>query len=216
MRDIGEKRLAQLRHEISALQWPAERIRFIAVEGDSVDSTPQHLAAWSAQDERVSIVTYRTGKPKFGHIISPERFASLAAIFNAGLDTIDLQWSDAVLFTPGDVSLPAGLLTHLARHGADIVAPFNYQRGRFYDLWGFVDENGRQFEPFFQTEAMDIYGTQIIPMKSVGCTVLISAAVLRAGCRYTAEEVDRGLCASARRKGFAIWADPQSTVVHLC
>ena len=51
-------------------------------------------------------------------------------------------------------------------------------------------------------------------MTTVGGTVLIDAAILRGGCRYTETEVDQGLSECARAHGYRLWADTGAHVYH--
>ncbi len=212
LRDAGQL-LPAYRERIKRLVWPRRQLRIVAVEGDSSDDTWDQLQAWAAQDERVTLGKCDLGKPHYGSIVHPERFQVLATVFNAALNLVDLEWSDYVLFLPGDIEYQPELLAQLVVEGLDVLAPFSYQSGYFYDIWGFTAD-GRMFGKFTELDAFLHYGDRPIVMDTVGGTVLLSRAVLAAGCRYTAEEVDRGLCRQARLLGFEISGHPGVQVYH--
>lgn len=203
---------------VGVLDYPPDHLRFVFVEGDSKDATYHHLRHWAEQDERATLTKCDTGKPRYGSIVNAERFQVLAQVFNAGLDAVDYEWSDYVLFLPSDIRYEPDLLKRLIEADKDIMAPFVWiymgdGRTQFYDLWGF-GRNGKNFAPFTQQAAKEIYGNEPIQMDMVGGTVLIKAAVLKLGCRYTEQDVDRGLCWDAQRLGFQVWAHPGISVHH--
>lgn len=200
---------------VTALDYPLELLRVIAVEGDSADNTPHILADWARFHGNVTVLKCDTGTPHYGSVVHPVRFATLAQVFNTALDAVDLEWSDYVLFTPSDVCFGRDVLTRLLAHDKDMIAPFFWgQDGLFYDTWGFVREDA-SFGKFGKRAAMQMFGDGPVAMDTVGGMALIRSEALRAGCRYTAEEVDRGLCKCARSKGFGVWADPSTSIVHL-
>lgn len=209
----SRKSLPRLIEQVSALDYPPEQLRVIAVEGDSTDTTATWLQTWAENDDRVTLLTCNTGKRHYPSIVNAERFAALAQVFNTALDAVDYEWSDYVLFTPSDVLFAPDVLSRLLAHGKDMIAPFFYGDGRFRDTWAF-SRNGQFFGNFPQSKALARYGDAPIEMETVGGMVLIHADVLRAGCRYTAAEVDRGLCKAARANGFGVWADPATYIVH--
>ncbi len=81
----------------------------------------------------MQLVTCNTGKPRYGSVVDAERFKTLATVFNAGLDRVDVDWSDYVLFLPSDIQYEPDLLTRLLAHNKSIIAPFVYLNDRFYD-----------------------------------------------------------------------------------
>lgn len=216
-RDYGVQ-LPDYVQRVQNLLWPAEALRVVCVEGDSTDDTWARLQTWALQDRRVSLVKCDTGKPRYGSVIDPERFAALAQVFNAGLNAADLDWGDFVLVLPSDIAYAPDLLQRLAAHSFDLVAPFVWlPDGRFYDTWAFgrrVDGVVRYYGNFPRGELGRLFGEGPVAMETVGGTLLIRADVLRAGCRYTADEVDRGLCRCAWAHGFKVWADPTTHVDH--
>lgn len=214
MRDsLGELPAFMTRFE--TLAHPPASLRLIVVEGDSVDGTLPALREWADKEKRLTVVVCNTGRPHYGSVIDVDRFLVLAAVFNAGLETVDLAWSDYVLFIPSDVHYEPDILSRLLAHGKDIIAPFFWGPGGdwFYDVWGFV-RDGVQFTNFDRSQ-LHAYGNVPIQMDTIGGVALIHADVLRAGVRYSIQDVDRGLCWAAQAQGFTVWADPTTHVTHL-
>jgi len=143
----------------------------------------------------------------------------LATVFNAGLDNVDLEWSDYVLFIPSDVIYKPDLVSKLVVYDKDLIAPWYWtynEHGiqRFYDTWGFCYQ-GQYFEQARKSWFDERFsGIKELPMDTVGGVIMMKSEVVRAGCRYTTEEVDRGLCKMAREKGFEVWAALDVEVFH--
>jgi len=198
---------------LNALDWPKENVRAIFVEGDSTDDTLLQLQMACVADRRLKQIKCDTGKPHYGSIVHPERFQTLARVFNAGLDAVDLAWSDYVMFMPSDIVYQPDLLQRLTSWRKDLIAPFMWMSGRFYDIWGFVDLQGRNFQPFTPDE-VGRYGDQPFRMAMVGGVILMRYEIVMAGCRYSPADVDHGLCRDAFAHGFSCWADPTTHVEH--
>jgi len=207
-----EGRVEAFADRVDGLAWEWEALRVVAVEGDSADGTRARLEEQACWDPRWRVVRCDTGAPHYGSVVNAERFATLATVYNAGMDAVDLGWSDYVLMLPSDIVYEADMLQRLAddleRPGADLVAPFVFMHNVFYDIWAFSTEDGRGVPAFGRFDLGRRYGRDLVKMQTVGGTLLMRAEVLRAGCRYTAEEVDRGLCRMARALGFGDWAAP--------
>lgn len=198
---------------LSALELAGDRLRFVWVEGDSVDNTYAQLAMRRDADDRITLLKCDCGTPRYGSVVNPERFRTLARVFNTALDAVDLEWTDSVLFLPCDIEFDSDLLQLLSLCNLDIIAPFSYQDGRFYDIWAFRAD-GRNLGPFSELQSFYHFGARPVLLDSVGGTVLINVAVLRAGCRYTSDEVDVGLCKAARAAGFSVYGHPGVQVYH--
>jgi hypothetical protein len=212
-RDAGAAGVAAYRERVERLTLPGGRLVVVAVEGDSVDDTRAALLGWQAAAGWVHVVRCDTGRPRYPSVVNAERFEILAQVFNAGLEAVDCRWSDYVLFLPSDIRYEPALLERLIAADKDIIAPFTWQGGVFfYDIWAF--SRGGQFFTNFGREEAAAFGDEPIEMDTVGGTLLSKIAVLRAGVRYRSEDVDRGFCALAKARGFGIWADPTTHVVH--
>lgn len=196
---------------IDRLDYPLADLRLVFVEGDSADSTVELLERLWGDDPRATIVTCDTGSPKYGSVVNHDRFRVLATVFNAGLAVVDLVWSDYVLVLPVDIQFGPDLVAGLVSREVDVVAPYVFKGGRFYDIWGWSSEG--QFWVDFQESQMPKDGALRL-LDTVGGTVMIDAQVLRAGVRYSLEDVDRGFSRAARAAGFDLWADPAVIVRH--
>ncbi len=207
--------VGQFRRQSEALEWPAERLRVAVCEGDSADDTWAQLMRWYVERPGlIRLVRRDTGAQKWPSIVDAERFRQLAQVFNAALDLVDLEWSDYVLFVPFDVVFEPDLLRRLVGHGVDLVSPLTWRDGLFYDTWALVQFGGETWPNFDREWARRHLGSRLIEMDLVGGTMLMTADVLRAGCRYTEDEVDRGLARCARAKGFRCWVDAGLSVIH--
>jgi glycosyltransferase involved in cell wall biosynthesis len=199
--------------QAQALSYPVDSLRFVVVEGDSQDDTWARLHEWAIDDYRVTLATCDTGAPLYGSIVHPERFATLARVFNTALDAVDLTWSDYVLFTPSDVCFAPDTLARLLAHGKDMVSPMFWRNGIYYDTWASIYQ-GNNFTNFTKAWAQERFQGELLEMDSIGGMMLMCADVLRSGCRYTTEDVDRGLCQTARKRGFTCWMDTATHIVH--
>lgn len=196
---------------IDALRFPMSDLRLVFVEGDSIDGTAEILELLWGDDPRATMVTCDTGSRKYGSVVDPERFRVLATVFNAGLEAVDMDWTDYVLLLPVDIQFGPDLVADLVQRKVDVVAPYVFKQNRFYDIWGWSSDG--QFWVDFQEAQMPTDGA-LRPMDTVGGTLLIDARVLRAGVRYSLEDVDRGFSRAARAAGFDLWADPAVIVRH--
>lgn len=203
--------LYEYTERIDALDYPIADLHLVFVEGDSTDGTAEILELLWGDDPRATMVTCHTGSRKYGSIVDPVRFRVLATVFNAGLAAVDLEWSEYVLLLPVDIQFGPELVVDLVARRVDVVAPYVFKNGRFYDIWGWSSEG--QFWVDFQESQMPTDGA-LRAMDTVGGTLLIDARVLRAGVRYGLNEVDRDFSRDARVKGFRLWADPNVIVRH--
>lgn len=207
--------IVEYMNRVYALDYLFLNLRHVWVEGDSQDSTYDMLLGWHT--DRDVLLKCDTGKPRYGSIVNAERFQVLAQVFNAALDAVDYNWSDYVLFLPSDIRYEPDLLKCLLAHGKDIISPFVWAcfNGslHFWDTWAFR-LMGHSFSDFTPDDTNWQFGNEPIRMDTVGGVTLIKADVLKAGCRYTPDEVDRGLCKAAKEKGFTVWADPTTNVYH--
>ncbi len=205
---------------IHALSWPLSHLRVVAVEGDSKDST--HAALESAWRNifygfATTIVKKDLGVPKYPSLVHPERFRALATTYNAGLDAAtEDDWTDFVFLIPSDLRFSPDVVSRLVAHDKPHIAPMYWiQIGQdviFYDTWGFKDLNGLNWGNF----RMSQWARSQAPfeMLMAGGPVMLRRDVLDAGCRYTVEEVDNGLCKMIWDRGFDVWCDPTTDVYH--
>lgn len=202
---------ALLDNQLAAVGHPFD-LRFSFIEGDSRDDTWARLSRWADEDPRVLL-----GKIDVEPLASWEaRIQAWAALGNATIDQLRGHAWDYLLWCESDLCLPPDLIQLLLRSQCDIVAPAIYLGGLFYDIWGFRALDGSHF----RNEAP--YHPQFHPLgltelSSVGSVVLFRRAVFDAGIRFRGEYPDgllAGVCADARAKGFRVFCDSRTAVVH--
>lgn len=202
---------------LAELDYDADKLRLVLVEGDSVDGTQGLVQEWAERWQRrkgaVTVVTCNTGRPKFGSVVDPERFWTLATVFNAGLEAVDLAWSDDAMLLPVDIVYDPDLLRRLLAWEVDAVCPLTWMGGLFYDTWA-LSRDGHFFPPFSRETAADLFHEQLTEMTTIGGTMLFRAELLRAGVRYGLVDVDRDFSRDARAAGFRLWLDPTTHVWH--
>lgn len=209
MRDEAAGLMGYIRR-LATLDYPQDNLRFAVCEGDSVDDTWGRLQDWAIADNRVSIAKFDNHTPKFGSVINPLRFQALARAFNRALSLVDLEWTDYVLFMPSDIVYQPDILTRLVARGQDLVAAMVWQNGRFYDIWAF---SGGGVD-WYALQRDAVFGDGLLEIQTAGGVMLMHADVLRAGCRYTETDVDRGLCEMAHSTGFKVYVDTGVHVEH--
>jgi len=147
------------------------------------------------------------GRPYSGH----------AAARNATLEQYLRPHHTHVLWIDADLTdYPFDLAARLHAIDSDgIVAPFPFIEGtsQFYDIQGFIDEQGRRADcrqPY-------IAGGDLIPMLAVGCCYLAPAALYRTGVRYrpvSGHTEHWSVCMAARALGMRVTAARELTVAH--
>lgn len=201
------------------LDYPPSKLRFICVEGDSVDETYSKLLSWEASDTSVTVIKKDVNLPKHGSVINPERMWILATVYNAGLNAVDLGWSDYVMSMPSDVIFTPDLTKGLLSYDKDLIAPWFWTKNehgvtRFYDTWAFCYQ-GQYFEQAPASWfASKFPGTNLLKMDTIGGVYLMKSKVIESGCRVSEIDGDRGLCKMAREKGFEVWATFNPCVFH--
>lgn len=218
-RDNGDD-VIRLFNALSALNWPPENFRVVAVEGDSVDGTYPLLKLWETdfpQFDKVTIIKKDLGVPKYPSSVHPERFYALATTYNTGLNAaVEDDWTDFVFLIPSDLRFSPDVISRLVACNKPHIAPMYWIRigpsTIFYDTWGFRDMDGSNWSNFGRSR----WERPEAPfeMAMAGGPVMLRRDVLNAGCRYTIEEVDNGLCKMIRGAGFSVWCDPTTDVYH--
>ncbi|KKL81582.1 hypothetical protein LCGC14_1993340 [marine sediment metagenome] len=218
-RDNGDD-VIRLFNALWELDWPPENFRIVAVEGDSVDDTYPLLKFWETdfpQFDKVTLIKLDLNVPQHPSSVHPERFYALATTYNAGLDAaVEDDWTDFVFLIPSDLRFSPDVVSRLVAHNKHHIAPMYWiQLGEhivFYDTWGFRNLDGHNWNNFRRGQ----WNNPIEPfqMAMAGGPVMLRRDVLDAGCRYTVEEVDNGLCKMIWEKGFSVWCDPNTDVYH--
>lgn len=213
-RDSADK-VQAFRDRVEAVEWPRDRLRVCVCEGDSRDDTWERLGQWAMEDlEQIRIAKMDTGAPRYGHVVDKARFRQLARVFNRALSLVDLAWTGYVFFVPFDIEWSPDVIARLARHDEDMVSPLTFCDGRFFDTWALIQKDGSTWGNFTKAWAEQEFAGRLMEMQAIGGTVLMRVEVLRAGCRYTEDEVDRGLSRCARSHGFRTYVDAGCWVQH--
>lgn len=183
------------------------------LEGDSRDGSQAFLQQWAAEDSRIRIGQEHAGDAKE----QEDRASRWARVGNACFDLIpaDSQHTH-VLWLEADLCFPPELLDRLLVREVDVVSPMIYLGGVFYDTWGFRDLKGQKWTnlaPFHP----DYRPFALMEMGSVGSCVLFRRNVLDAGIRFKGTYENGllvGMCQDARAKGFRVFADTATAILH--
>jgi hypothetical protein len=183
------------------------------LEGDSSDGSWGYLENWAAEDTRIHIVQKHIGQTKEKEALA----RNWAAVCNACFDLIPADSVHThVLWLEADLSFPSEVPARLLAHKVDIVSPVIFLGGQFYDTWGFRAIDGRRWEneaPYHP----DYVAGRLLPMASVGSCVLFNRAILDAGIRMRGTYESGllvGMCDDSREKGFRVWADTSTAILH--
>jgi len=213
----GMKYLPAYRKQLEAIALPEQLSWSLCIlEGDSDDGTWDYLVRWASECDWIVIGQEDVGEPIEGEGIDgrAERWARAG---NACFDLIDAvpEYSH-VLWMESDLCFPLDLLTRLLSHNVDIVAPMVWIGGHFYDTWGFRDLKGKKwsnyppYHPKYQSDSL-------LEMGSVGSCVLFRREILDAGVRFRGPYETGllvGVCNDARAKGFRVFADTSTSILH--
>jgi hypothetical protein len=187
--------------------------RLCILEGDSRDGSYEYLERWAREDPRVTIGRMHVGAASG----IDDRAARWARVGNACFDLIPRDSKHThLLWLESDLCFPPELLRRLLAHRVDIVAPMIFLGGLFYDTWGFRDERGCRWtnEPPYHPSFRP---WRLVEMGSVGSCVLFRREILDAGVRFRGPYADGllvGMCHDARTKGFHVFADTATAILH--
>lgn len=187
--------------------------RLFILEGDSSDGSHEFLLNWAQQDPRVQV-----GKENVGHAhVREDRAQRWARAGNACLELLPEDWPYThVLWLEADLCFPPELVHRLLDRQVDVVAPMIYLGGFFYDTWGFRDIDGRKWTNLLPYHP-DYRAFSLMAMGSVGSCVLFRREVLDAQIRFRGTYENGllvGICNDARAKGFRVWADTATAILH--
>lgn len=198
-----------------ALSMQGDRMRVIAVHGDSSDNTEGALIdAGLHHNLAVTLVRRDHGGPVFGSTESADRLRALSYVGNGGLQAI-LPQDDAVFYVESDlVWLPqtvVNLLKHVQFGRADVVAPLVFAGDNFYDIFVFR-KNGQRFGPFYPYHPELNHGG-LTDVDSVGSGFVMRGEVGRK-CRIKNDNVLMGFCQDAWDNGFNVRVDATQRIYH--
>lgn len=204
-RDNAGPYIDQYFHRLVDQRFPKERLRLYLVEGDSIDNTYQHLlenANWAIKRNlRTQVYTIKTGSPRYGSVVDQNRFDTLNQTANVALDAIsEDKWATHILLLESDLLFSEDLVEKLSQfllrdqpssiyenyyHNA--VAPSVYAGENFYDVWGFIHQDGTPVGPEYKPQNITYQ------MQSVGSCVLYPAYPVYQGFRFHSQCM-RTLC----------------------
>lgn len=184
------------------------------LEGDSTDGTREYVEKWLRERPDYLIAGFES----VGHTARiQDRAERWAAVGNACLALIpEGSPHTHVLWLEADLCFPPELLARLVAHGVDIVAPMIWLGGNFYDSWGFRNQDGTRWTGR-PTGYPDFVFQTLLELGSVGSCVLFKRAVFDSGIRFRGPYETGllvGVCTDAREKGFRVFADLSTAILH--
>lgn len=221
-RDDAGENIARYRRRVSNLDYPADKLRFYLVEGDSKDGTLDELRAWAVEDGRVNITVHNTGLSRMRHTPHQDRLDGLSATGNAALDLLTVDnWAEYALLIESDLIYEPDVLKRLLAHlpdNAGGISPFIWIPGdedhlQFYDVWAFRTLDGAMFPPYMPAWYMARFPDAPFEVESAGSMVLFKAQPFYSGVRYDSKAI-RGICLQLRDKGLPVHADPTTHIFH--
>jgi len=208
------------------------RVRIIAVEGDSTDSTRDLLLHYrhtlgkgkslGALNDTVQIVTHNHGQRVFHSTEDTDRLAALTGVMRAGMGAVDPSpgRDEMVLYVESDLIWDArevlGVVEMAARRegGMDVIAPLVFAGPYFYDVWGFRGLDGERFSPFPPYHrSLLVTRNSVREVSSVGSCLAFRAKL----ARKVVSLGELGLlswCAGARAQGYKVGVAPMWRVEH--
>lgn len=196
---------------------PDDNIRVIAVEGDSIDHTPEALILASTLAEvELDLVKCDHHGPVFGSVDTPERMAALSCVGNAIFDNVK-DSDDVLVYVESDLLWDAQTIATLVRNVANsdyaAIAPLIFAGPQvFYDIWGFR-KNGVRFSPFAPYHPDLKAGLNEVD--SVGSCLVVQGHVARTA-RIRNNNCLVGWCEDVRTLGYIIAVDTRYEVKHPC
>lgn len=192
----------------------SDKVRLIAVEGDSRDKTHDQLQNYCRMLGNSSIVVPRDhGKREFGSTEEHDRLETLSWVGNGGLENV-WDTDDLVLYVESDLIWKAGTVISCLQQvheGVDIVSPLVFAGDHFYDVFCFRSLDGQRFAPFPPYSHSLRVGLNEVG--SVGSCLCMRAEVAR-NVRIPGAEVLIGFCRVAREKGYRIFVDTTQRIQH--
>lgn len=223
-RDDNAEYIRRYAQRINDLDYPKDKLRIVCIEGDSSrgSQTVETLEAWAVMDLKVTVLRWNTGVGRTSTTSRAERLACLAQTANRGLRYIATSdWAKFALQLESDLEYQPDLLRRLlaSQKGvdADIIAPmvwYGQLDGQFYDIWAYRSKDEINFPPNSRAWYKEHFPATPFQVNSVGSCSLSRMEVLRAGVRLTEDGCIVGYCDQAREKGFTVYVDPTTHILH--
>jgi hypothetical protein len=205
--DVNRQLSTRVEHLLSKVS-AAHTLRWLWVVGDSVDDTELRLREeWQRFNPSLDVTIVRCDSGIRGEdLLSRRRRIGLTVQqtfdqFRSDDDLICLHESD-LLSDPKVVDrllqgpIPTAGWSTIAFEG----------RSQFYDIWGFRDLRGRNFDPFIRRP------NGPFQVSAFGSCWIGPVALCRN--RQIGEEVVVGLCKQWRHEGVRLWCDPRVEIVQ--
>jgi len=210
------------------------RVRVIAVEGDSTDSTRDLLLHYrhtlgkgrslDALDDVVQIVTHNHGGRVFHSTEDADRLAALTGVMRAGMGAVDPSpgRDEMVLYVESDLIWDArevlGVVEMAARRegGMDVIAPLVFAGPHFYDCFIYRGLDGQRFSPFppyHKSLCWPSMPGSVCEVSSAG-SCLAFRAELAQSVVPLGEQGLLSWCTGAQAQGYKIGVAPSFRVEH--
>lgn len=206
----GEKWLERFLNCVDRLDYLKEDLKYVALEGNSKDSSWQVLSDFAHKHQGVWLT-------KFDVDEAVSRYKRLAVLKNRVINEA-LTDEEFVLWLDSDlVDLPISLLRELIKANVDVVAPYVLveDTDKFYDHLAFRKDGLKIMFP----DGVPVcpLPADIFEVDSVGTCMLVNAGVYRKGVRYPESDAESEqvlFCEAAKKNGFRVFADPHLKVIH--
>lgn len=197
---------------------PEHKVRVLAVEGDSVDTTRAQLESVAAGlGIDLNLVTCNHGGRRFGSTECEDRLVALSKVGNAIFENVR-ESDDVLLYVECDLLWQAADVAPLLKMAAfneggfDVFAPMIWAGQLFYDVWGFRGTDDQRFGPFAPYHS-SLKPNALCEVNSVGSCLVMRGQVARE-CRIHDNYCLVGWCRDARSKGYRIAAHTGFDVRH--
>ena len=208
--DVYTRRLAMLRDTLAKQD---HHLRWIAVEGDSIDATKRDIRRYAeSRCIATELVERNHGGPWFGSVETAERMRALSFVGNGILESVRPD-DDVLVYIESDLVWESDTIMRLIeqlRPGFDVVAPLIFAGEAFYDIWAYR-KNGQRFSPF-KPYHPDVNG-EPVAIDSAGSCLVMRAEVARR-CRIVEDMCLVGFCKDVWDKGFTLHVDPRERIYH--
>lgn len=167
-------------------------------------------------DLNLTLVNRDNGSQWFGSIDHPDRWTAISYVCNGIFEQVR-NTDDALIYVESDLIWdPATMLKLLERvqePPIDACAAMCFWRDTptFYDTWGHRKDGVRfqSFPPYHP----NVNG-EVTEIDSAGSCIVMRGLVAR-NARFTPPEMGIvGFCNDLRGRGFKLWLDPQTKVMH--
>jgi GT2 family glycosyltransferase len=213
----GEKYCLRYAAQIACLKAfvPEHEFRSIIATGDNEDATYDLLKGHFGD----AVFLREHGGPKFGSTGEPERMRQHAFCWEAVLERLTPEDDVFVYLTADLIWDPAVMRRCLERLGepqVDMVAPFLFYQGRFYDTWAVKGMDGVSYGYFppHHREMLEPSVNGLYQLSSAGSFIVMKAEIART-IHFDPPEMEVvSFTRNAVKAGWRLWLDPALKVYH--